>query len=298
MTGTGTAEDPYIVDTIEDFRTAIATSCDYVKLDTDLDCSDMDYWTGVAIQAVTIDLCGHTIKNINITPIVADKNYLFSCSITKSTIKNGTFQSIYGTNVECIYKNTYRASSYTYAYFIDVKFSGILTLSNTNNIFENYGGSSTWSSYPGSLYFTRCSINLKITNNVKYSVFFTRTDERAKIVHDSCNYKFDFTSEHDYPLNGVFQNSKLTGNINLTSSNTSYIFYKLNSCVIAVSLSSVAKVCMTYVACAGLTVVDVDLMTGCSEYGNTDDTNIKYLTTAQMKSAEYLNSIGFPVSEV
>ena len=78
VSGMGSTEDPFLVSDLDTFRWAIHQPCEYVKLCTDLDCSELEYWTGVTMNASVVDLNGHTIKNINITPVTADGNFFMN----------------------------------------------------------------------------------------------------------------------------------------------------------------------------------------------------------------------------
>lgn len=291
MTGTGTEKDPFIVYTIEDFRWAINQNCDYVKLGADLDCSELEYWTGLTANAGTIDLDGHTVKNINITPISADGNYFITAD-KNVTIKNGTIQSVYGTNVRWLLK-VYN-SSYNLPRTLnltDLKLSGIFTLFNAsdeNFIKANY------------TYCQRVSLNFKFQNVIGNPLFYSGT----YVYHRNCNYNVDFStsvySSSSGIVNGCFYNSKLTGKIHMTSTSTSgdnSLFYELNSSVIACQISSAGtKIKLAYNRCNGATIVNKDLITATVV---DTDSDIKLLTTTQMKDTDYLtNTAEFPVFEV
>lgn len=293
MTGTGTNSDPFIVYTLEDFRWAIKQSCDYVKLGADLDCSELEYWTGLTANAGTIDLDGHTVKNINITPISADGNYFITAD-RNVTIKNGTIQSVYGTNVRWLLKvynssyNSPRTLNLT-----DLKLSGIFTLFNATDesfIKANYA------------YCQRVSLNFKFQNIIGNPLFYSG----IYTYHRNCNYNVDFStsvyssSESWGIFNGRFYNSKITGKIHMTSTSTSSnnsLFYELNSSVIACQISSAGtKIELAYSGCNGATIVNKDLITATVV---DTDSDIKLLTTVQMKDTEYLtNTAEFPVFEV
>lgn len=285
MTGTGTAEDPYIVDTIEDFRTAIAKVCDYVKLDADLDCSDLDYWNGVTTWAKTIDLCGHTIKNININPV---ENRYFLKPNTDSdnncTIKNGTIQSLYCTNLDSIidYKNYYGT-----IYLTDLKISGEFVMSN----------SSTALFYAGYICFTRCSINIKI--NGYLAAFYMYKQYVAN--YNYCNIRLEAEKCGSDIFCGTPAHSKFTGKLTYSAYSTAYLFrYGGADNVIAMELISAinsANFAFSNNIPTGYSILDNELASQ-AHWNDKQETYVKYLTTAQMKSAEYLNSIGFPVSEV
>ncbi len=284
MTGAGTTEDPYIVDTIEDFRTAIAKVCDYVKLDADLDCSDLDYWNGITTWAKTIDLCGHTIKNVNINSS-ANRYFLKpnTDDSTDCTIKNGTIQSLYCTNLDSIidYKNYYGT-----IYLTDLKISGEFVMSN----------SSTALFYAGYIRFTRCSINIKINNSLP--AFYS--GKQSSATYEYCNIRLEAECK-DNIFRGTPAHSKFTGKLKSSRSFPIYIFgYGGADNVIAIELISEtenSKFSFSSDYPTGYSILDSELASQ-AVWAEKRETYVKYLTTAQMKSAEYLNSIGFPVSEV
>lgn len=284
MTGAGTTEDPYIVDTIEDFRTAIAKVCDYVKLDADLDCSDLDYWGGVTTYAKIIDLCGHTIKNVNINPV---ENRYFLKPHTDSdndcTIKNGTIQSLYCTNLDCIidYKNYYGD-----IYLTDLKISGEFVMSKSSKALF----------HAGYICFTRCSINVKINNPL--TSFYL--GENSTTNYDYCNIKLEAECK-DNVFRGTPTHSKFTGKLKFSSYSTISLFtYGGADNVIAMELiSTIGSAYFSFSSNTptGYSILDSELASQ-AHWSGKQEAYVKYLTTAQMKSAEYLNSIGFPVSEV
>lgn len=284
MTGAGTTEDPYIVDSIEDFRTAIAKVCDYVKLNADIDCSDLDYWDGITTKAKTIDLCGHTIKNININP--SDNRYFLSpltSDTTNCTIKNGTIQSLYCTNLDNIiaYSNYYGD-----IYLIDLKISGEFLMSAT----------STGLFHAGYISFIRCSINVKVNNLLP--TFYDGNHYMAN--YNYCNIKLEADCKNRI-FYGTPRHSKFTGKLTNSQPYFNYIFSGGGSDnVIAMELISAtenSKFSFSSGTPEGYSILDADLASQ-AIWDNKREPYVKYLTTAQMKSAEYLNSVGFPVSEV
>ena len=258
-----------------------------------MDCSELEYWTGVTVNAGTIDLDGHTVKNINITPISADGNYFITAD-RNVTIKNGTIQSVYGTNVRWllkVYNSSYNSSRTLN--LTDLKLSGIFTLFNATDesfIKANYA------------YCQRVSLNFKFQNIIGNPLFYSGT----YVYHRNCNYNVDFSTSvylsdgSSGIFNGRFYNSKLTGKIHMTSTSTSSnnsLFYELNSSVIACQISSAGtKIKLAYSGCNGATIVNKDLITATIV---DTDSDIKFLTTVQMKDTDYLtNTAEFPVFEV
>lgn len=66
ITGTGTQEDPFIVHTALELRTALGEANAYVKLDNDIDCNyDCRIWEQLTVLATDLHLNEHNLLNIN-----------------------------------------------------------------------------------------------------------------------------------------------------------------------------------------------------------------------------------------
>lgn len=75
MTGDGTQDSPYLVDTIISFRAALQQENAYIKLIKDLDCNtELQEWTTVDVKANDINLNGHRF----LAPYVQSGQALFS----------------------------------------------------------------------------------------------------------------------------------------------------------------------------------------------------------------------------
>ena len=292
VSGMGSVEDPFLVSDLDTFRWAIHQSCEYVKLCADLDCSELEYWTGVTVNASVVDLNGHTIKNINITPVTADGNLFMNTPLSKMTICNGVIQSISGTSVDYLFRGTLHGyGAVGTLYFKNLQISGTITKysgSDAYGVFDNFG------SYSGGMNFNKVSLNITVQNAVDSSFF----KPSSYTSHSNCNYNLNFTSSSSEGVGGKFRNSKLTGTVSLASSNTSnYLFYELNSCVIAcgITLEDGKTLSPSNNTRTGTTIINKDLISG--SYATA--TRVKYLTTEQMKDANYLtNTAEFPVYEV
>ena len=128
VSGMGSVKDPFLVSDLDTFRWAIHQPCECVKLCADLDYSELEYWTGVTVNASIVDLNGHTIKNINITPVTADGNFFMNTSLSKMTICNGVIQSISGTSVDYLLRGTLHGYGYVGTlYFKNLQISGTIT---------------------------------------------------------------------------------------------------------------------------------------------------------------------------
>ena len=126
VSGMGSVKDPFLVSDLDTFRWAIHQPCECVKLCTDLDYSELEYWTGVTVSASIVDLNGHTIKNINISPIAADGNFFMNTPLSKMTICNGVIHS--GTSVDYLFRGTLHGDgSVGTLYFKNLQISGTIT---------------------------------------------------------------------------------------------------------------------------------------------------------------------------
>lgn len=66
ITGTGIQEDPFIVHTALELRTALGEANAYVKLDNDIDCNyDCRRWEQLTVLATDLHLNEHNLLNIN-----------------------------------------------------------------------------------------------------------------------------------------------------------------------------------------------------------------------------------------
>ena len=66
ITGTGTQEDPFVVHTALELRTALGEANAYVKLDNDIDCNyDCRIWEQLTVLATDLHLNEHNLLNIN-----------------------------------------------------------------------------------------------------------------------------------------------------------------------------------------------------------------------------------------
>lgn len=276
ISGTGTQADPFIVDTVKDLRAKMTVSNAYIKLACDLNCDDeMEYWSGVTSYCTEINLDGHTIKNINITP--TGNNYFIYSNKDSITIKNGTLQSIIATNLKYLIQATSEGFGSSDIYLQNVKLSGIITMSGSSRLFDS-----------SHQYHTKSAFNLKVVSNGSAINMFDDS-------FTDCNVRLDYNGLGN--IGGSFVNSKIAGTYHCGSTDTTRteIFIgTVTSSVIACAIStggSKIKICDT---ANGVNIVDSSLITATLD---STPTNINLLTTEQCKSATYLNSIGFTVFE-
>lgn len=153
MTGDGTQDSPYLVDTIISFRAALQQDNAYIKLVKDLDCNaELQEWTTVDIKANDIDLNGHRF----LAPYVQSEQVLFNGrSGYKPIIHDGYILGIGEAGAKyigyyVIFKNIamscYLATCTNHPfYFCDFDNCNTwIKNSNSNNISWFYGGSNNF----------------------------------------------------------------------------------------------------------------------------------------------------------
>lgn len=290
ITGQGTQEDPWIVHNYEEIKSAYLKpnggSKLYIKLENDIDCNDYgDTWEWETISPYTsscdytFDLNGRTIKNI----MIKSGNALFNCNSSRDIIHNGKMLNIFnnaGKSITCGNGLTLRNVS------MSVNGTGLTASAFDMAVFEN------------------CAVYFK-SNKLNDTVFYCRTYPYCKnsdfyldINNRNSNFIFD-----NYGSDGnreFLNNCRVRGSISGMS--TSYYLLNRGSCtnsVIEVDTTNMTWGSMTSsykqpceVASTGIinTEISPNLDGGTS--------GLTACTTAQMRDADYLNSIGFTVVKV
>ena len=112
MTGTGTQEDPFVVYTIFELRSALGQTDAYVQMGCDIDCNDeYTIWQQLTVLATDFDLNDHHLWNINckngyVFYIPSDTMHLF-------TIHNGWIHNVELSGASFINDNYPASVSYT-----------------------------------------------------------------------------------------------------------------------------------------------------------------------------------------
>ena len=279
ITGTGTVDDPYLVHSYEELKTQVTgspTASDYntyVKLANDIDCNDYgDTWEWETITlsnyAWNVDLDGYTIKNI----MIKSGNSLFSGKGSNQIIYNGKILNGDGLTLKDI--------------SMSVNGTGLTSYGFNLAVFEN------------------CTVYFK-SNKLNNPVFYCRT-------YPYCKNSDFYLDVNDKNSKGVFTNYSADGNSKQFLDNcrvrgsvggASDGYYLLNgSClnsVIEVDTTNMAwnnwgdnykTPCSTNSTGIINTEISPNLMGGTS--------GLTACTTAQMRDADYLNSIGFTVVKV
>ena len=112
MTGTGTQEDPFVVYTIFELRSALGQTDAYVQMGCDIDCNDeYTIWQQLTVLATDFDFNDHHLWNINckngyVFYIPSDKMHLF-------TIHDGWIHNVELSGASFINDNCPASVSYT-----------------------------------------------------------------------------------------------------------------------------------------------------------------------------------------
>ena len=112
MTGTGTQEDPFVVYTIFELRSALRQTNAYVQMGCDIDCNDeYTIWQQLTVLATDFDLNDHHLWNINckngyVFYIPSDTMHLF-------TIHDGWIHNVELSGASFINDNYPASVSYT-----------------------------------------------------------------------------------------------------------------------------------------------------------------------------------------
>ena len=112
MTGTGTQEDPFVVYTIFELRSALGQTNAYVQMGCDIDCNDeYTIWQQLTVLATDFDLNDHHLWNIN-----CKNGYVFyipSATMHLFTIHDGWIHNVELSGASFINDNYPASVSYT-----------------------------------------------------------------------------------------------------------------------------------------------------------------------------------------
>lgn len=288
ITGTGTQTDPYLVhnyDEIKDIITnGITSDGTYMRLDNDIDCNE--YGTSWEWETITarngyvldFDLNGHTIKNI----MIKSGNTLF-------TGKSNINQKIHNGKI----LNGFNSAG-----------ANVINTLKLKNISMSVNGTGLTGRAFDMTFFENCSVYFK-SNKLNNPVFYCRT-------YPYCKNSDFYIDINDKNSNGIFTNYSADGNNKQFLDNcrvrgivggASNAYYLLGgSC-----LNSVIDVDTTnmiwnnwgdnYKTPCGTTSTGI-INTEISPNMVGGTSGLTACTTAQMRDADYLNSIGFTVVKV
>ena len=282
IAGTGTQADPWIVhnyDEIKDvFQNRVTSDNLYAKLANDINCNDYGdtwEWETIAVYAnwnFEFDLDGHTIKNI----MIKSGNSLFYGKSTVNVIRNGKILNVFNNSGASV---------------ID---GNGLTL---KDISMSVNGTGLTSNAFNQISMNNCAVYFK-SNKLNNEVFL-----RANITSPFKNTDFYLD------ISNVNSNKIFGGSSNYLTIDNCRISGKLRGALVNKYLSlggarnSVIEVDTTLADCVSAQTIFSDVSTGIINteispnlIGGTSC--LTACTTAQMRDADYLNSIGFTVVKV
>ena len=282
ITGTGTKADPWIVhnyDEIKDvFQNRVTSDNLYAKLANDINCNDYGdtwEWETIAVYAnwnFEFDLDGHTIKNI----MIKSGNSLFYGKSTVNVIRNGKILNVFNNSGASV---------------ID---GNGLTL---KDISMSVNGAGLTSYAFNQISMNNCAVYFK-SNKLNNEVFL-----RANITSPFKNTDFylDISNVNSKKIFGGSSNYLTIDNCRISGKLRGALVNKYLS--LGGARNSVIEVDTTLADCVSAQTIFSDVSTGII---NTEispnltggTSGLTACTTAQMRDADYLNSIGFTVVKV
>lgn len=260
MTGSGTEQDPYIVDNWEDFTavTNASTTEIYIKwADSDnkiIDFNDIkpEGFSETVYFPANCDFNGWTLKNFSSNASKAIRSFSTN---TKSNISNLNIENFYFKSEE----------SFGYLNFKNCSFAG-QSYSTSSNYFSNQCS------------FTNCSINIKMYTVGQGCIFSYTTCKNSDVIMNVSGSRVSITS------NCYLYNSRFSGVISVDSDAINIsIGYP---CIFNIESNRVLKL----ISGVGVSVFNSDLA---EIYSSSK--NLVGVTSDQLKNPEYLASIGFPI---
>lgn len=281
MTGTGTQNDPYIVDIWEDFVTAAGTSGAYVKV------ADDTVWdmNSIAPEGLTqslqvnanVDGNGVKIVNLhieNLSAVIINANgYLENINFTDVFAKatNGTYYFI-GRSRNVKYGEVGRYISIT------GKFYGYGTSNSNKRIYAIFGNGSDTS-------FMSCSTNVELYGTAQLCKDDSNWDYNSPMLVN-CNLKYV-----RLPISGVYawQNRIVVKNSWVEGSEYTTV------CISNSSENSIFNVSAFGDITGGNSRTCLLWNSDKIESGVSISSGIKLCSETQLQDAAYLASIGFPI---
>ena len=264
MTGSGTENDPFVVDNWTDFRTIDTNSTEIYVRWADAENKVIDFnnilpegFSETVNLPAHVDFNGWTLKNFH------------------STTSSSAFKSVSSSNHSnvnnLILENFYYTGQYLLSYidFHNCVFSGICN--STYSV--NFGYYSDFSS---------CSANLRMHSASESIVFAYSSCRNSDIILDisgkNCHIFFS--------PNSKAYNSRFSGKIWLNNINVILVYIGSSS---VFNLESNTP--LSCPSATGISVFNSDTAQKTSDSSN----NLVGVTSEQLKNAKYLHSIGFPI---
>ena len=281
ITGTGTKADPWIVHNYDEIKDVLQNKLDsdtYAKLANDIDFKDYGdawEWETITLRANWVfefDLGGHTIKNI----MIKSGNSLFYGKSTVNVIRNGKILNVFNNDGESV-----------------IAGNG-LTL---KDISMSVNGTGLTSYAFNQISMNNCAVYFK-SNKLNNEVFL-----RANITSPFKNTDFylDISNVNSKKIFGGSNNYLTIDNCRISGKLRGALVSKYLS--LGGATNSVIEVDTTLADCVSAQTIFSDVSTGII---NTEispnltggTSGLTACTTAQMRDADYLNSIGFTVVKV
>lgn len=285
MTGTGTQNDPYIVMNYTDLCNMTGGINAYYKLGADIDFSQTDRKSdavSIAVAFKELDGDGHTISNyFGRASSLTAYNIPFRYTIPSSgTIKNLNFTGIYlagGITSFLTMANT--------AYSVYMKNCRIAVKINDTG----QAGNALFNKVA----LTDCEVLVEGTSD--YTKLITSSDSTGCLFKINLTFLNKNTSTSLSIFKGSISFCGITGKIfcsSETGANYQFTNSSISNSYFAVSFDNANNFSMNS-NFNGVNFYDKEVMSNLVEKMPTSD-NFYALTTAQCKSAEYLQSINFP----
>lgn len=301
ITGQGTQEDPWIVHNYEEIKSAYlktnGVSKLYIKLENDIDCNDYgDTWEWETISPYTsscdytFDLNGRTIKNI----MIKSGNTLFNCNSKRDVIHNGKILNVFNNDGKGAISGN---GSTLKDISMSVNGTGLTSYAFDSTFFENcaiYFKSSKLLNHifylgnysAGETHLKNCDVYVDINNlngiDVASSVnscIFDNVRIRGKVMGFPCEHRKLWSVPQRYLFGG---NVEADGCVIEVDTKDTGLTGSINDGVLVGVFQTIRN-----------SIINKEIMS--STYTNTGNYNC---TTAQMRDADYLNSIGFTVVKV
>lgn len=270
MTGSGTQTDPYIIWDWEDFFNISDSTC-YYKLGCNLDANDYNngVWTTCTLICAELDGNGHIVRNINNTSTASNK---YAIDITAAcTIKNLTLKQCLQTSGTTTMYGFFAGTANVTKNFINCNFE-----ISAPCIFQTGTAS-------GNYIFDVCTLSFdceKISALASY--------QKGRLYRSDLH--INASSSPNLLGFTVINTSRITGNVNCTAATLTF-GYNGGTTNSVIAINTNANIDIEGNA-SSPTVVDADLCAAVS------GTGALAATTAQMQSAEWLNTNGFAVIAV
>lgn len=294
MTGTGTQTDPYLVDNIADFRTACATTDAYVKLVADLDCNKEKYlnWSTLTSNAIEVDFNGYAVK----TPYIATGKGMINGQ-DKTILKNGSILNIYENSASYILKNCSLYNMSISATLYNVTSIPFLCLNNVEKcnfkIFnQNVNKHKAW--------FTKNLSSGQPQETIVFKDTYFYLEGRVNCHQYGCLIGTD-TGTTSYSGYGMMEGCRIEGTLDATSTTYSsmYLSYGIiKNCIFAIDVAPLIKTTDSYVQFINSHSNNVNNLYQSDKVQGAICSGGKTCTDEQIRDPDYLNSIGFFVSEV